>query len=422
MTNLGIDLKVVQDFNTWINEPQNPYIRQIRSLLNKYGTVEQINAKAREAKTLANRMDRLRALGADQYVKDLEWLAAQRDLGTFVSIEEYRKRVLGEKYKTTFFPETNAVILEISSLHYFDWMMDTCRIALENRSLVPSRYICIRPLRDVELTYPGELIAIQAAMDIIGATHCTQMDTTGKNTGANIHACNPKNYIGWLGGSGTPNEHVLMWIDELLYYYTTYGISEILNVTPGTQFAIGLLYRMGIDVTMKGSVLMGVDNAYHAITALLITRMFARENGDVPMVGLNPSDSVNAQTMQQLADIRMMLGLENRVRIEQHVTNFYEGVVQQPFMARDLLIESAKTIPYMSAKHEAADPEVEAQRPHPTSNFDFTYPDEKVRAEGLYEPMREGFLYGIDEANKTADELTKRGMSFVAATNLHRRF
>jgi len=28
------------------------------------------------------------------------------------------------------------------------------------------------------------------------------------------------------------NEHVLMWVDEFLYYYTTYGVRQVLNINP----------------------------------------------------------------------------------------------------------------------------------------------------------------------------------------------
>ncbi len=421
MENFGIDINVVQDFNRWINDPGNTYVRQLKSLVNKYGSVEEINAKAREAKQMGTRLAMLKSLG-NPYVEQLNWLIDQRNAGSFVSIDEHRRRVLGDQFGSVFFPETNAVTLEISSLHYFDWLLDAAKYALENRTLLPSRYICIRPLKDVETALPGEIIAIEAALDIIGATHCTQMDTTGKNTGANLHAASWDTPIGWLGGTGMPNEHVLMWVDELLYYYTTYGISEILNVTPGTMLAIAFLYKMGIDVTMKGSVLMGVDNVYHAIYVMLMARMFAREDGSIPMIGLNPSDSVNLETMKQLADLRLFFGLENKMRIEQHVTNFYCGVVKQPFERRELLVESAKFMPYMSAKHEGADPSIEATRPHPSSNIDFTLPDAEVRKQGCYEHMEESFMCGIAELNKTADELTKNGMSFIAAKNMHRRF
>lgn len=422
MNNLGIDLGVINQFNAWINDPRNEYIRQIRSLLNKYGTVDEINAMAREAKKLSTRMSRLEALGAADYIEQIKWLEHQRDTGAFVSIEEFRQNVLGEAYKKTYFPETNAVTLEISSLNYFDWLMEAAHQALEQRTLLPTRYIVIRPLRDVELARPGELIAIDAALDVIGATHCIQMDTTGKNTGANNHAQSTDTMIGWLGGSGMPNEHVLMWIDELLYYYTTYGVDHILNVTPGTMLAMSLLYKMGIDVTMKGSVLMGTDNVYTGIFYLLMTRMFAREDGSVPMRGLNPADSVNLETMRQLADLRLQLGLENEVRIEQHVTNFYKDVVAQPFIRRDLLVESAKTIPYMSAKHEGADPSIEATLEHPSNNLEFILPDREVLAGNHFEHMQRSFLYGVAEANKTAEALTRSGMSFIAASKLHRRY
>lgn len=197
---------------------------------------------------------------------------------------------------------------------------------------------------------------------------------------------------------------------------------DILNVTPGTMLACSILYRMGINVTMKGSVLMGTDNVYTGIVYLLLTRMFARDDGSVPMLGLNPSDSVNLETMRQLADLRLMLGLENKVRIEQHVTNFYKGVVAQPFVRRDLLVESAKTIPYMSAKHEGADPSIEATLEHPSNNLEFVLPDKEVLAGNHFEHMQQSFLYGVSELNKTAVELTRNKMAFLAASNLHRRY
>ena len=71
MKNIGINLEVVNQFNSWINDPKNPYIRQIRSILNKYGTVEEINAKARNAKLLSTRMSRLEAIGATEYIEQI---------------------------------------------------------------------------------------------------------------------------------------------------------------------------------------------------------------------------------------------------------------------------------------------------------------------------------------------------------------
>ena len=36
--------------------------------------------------------------------------------------------------------------------------------------------------------------------------------------------------------------------------------------------------------------------------------------------------------------------------------------------------------------------------------------------------MQQSFLYGIAEVNKTAAELTRNKMSFIAANNMHRRY
>lgn len=36
--------------------------------------------------------------------------------------------------------------------------------------------------------------------------------------------------------------------------------------------------------------------------------------------------------------------------------------------------------------------------------------------------MQQSFLYGVSELNKTAVELTRNKMAFLAASNLHRRY
>jgi hypothetical protein len=47
-----------------------------------------------------------------------------------------------------------------------------------------------------------------------------------------------------------------MWADEALYYYTKYGVNEILNINPGTVFLGYLMFRPRNRHRFKISVFM----------------------------------------------------------------------------------------------------------------------------------------------------------------------
>ncbi len=49
-------------------------------------------------------------------------------------------------------------------------------------------------------------------------------------------------------------------VDEFLYYYTNYGIRQVLNINPGTVFLGYLLRKLGIQNEFKISVFMRNDN------------------------------------------------------------------------------------------------------------------------------------------------------------------
>ena len=53
-----------------------------------------------------------------------------------------------------------------------------------------------------------------------------------------VMACiSNSNHIGMLaiyfGGIGMPNRHPVKWLEEYLYYYTRYGTTQALNISPG---------------------------------------------------------------------------------------------------------------------------------------------------------------------------------------------
>ncbi len=61
----------------------------------RYGSPEEINRKAANARQLDNLLLRLAERDC-QYLDEIEWLVAQRDAGAFVTEAEYRRSVLGD--------------------------------------------------------------------------------------------------------------------------------------------------------------------------------------------------------------------------------------------------------------------------------------------------------------------------------------
>ena len=90
----------IKSVNDFLLDPENPLIKSIFEIINKYGTPEEINAKAKEAGKLENLMKRLKEKNSS-YHADLEWLIDQRDKGAFIKLEDYYKKVLGDKYEST---------------------------------------------------------------------------------------------------------------------------------------------------------------------------------------------------------------------------------------------------------------------------------------------------------------------------------
>jgi hypothetical protein len=214
---------------------------------------------------------------------------------------------------------------------------------------------------------------------------------------------------------------VLQWVDEFLYYYTNYGVRQVLNINPGTVLAGYLLHRLGVDIEFKISVFMGNDNPYAALWTLLGARLFARADGSTPLVGFNWSNSVNNETMEIAAEFRKALGFEENVRFEHHITETYRSIVRQPYNRRSELVEIAGHVANISAKHEGGEPEIEECRPHSSDILDYFRDKQEVIDSGDWEHLCQNFMDKFDSANKTAWALTERGLSFVAAQKLHHR-
>lgn len=406
----------VESLNAALFDPCQQVMQDFLDVVLRYGEPERINAMARSAGRLENLRAQVAAL-RPEYLGELDWLERQAQQGGFVRLSDYRRGVLGERYEGMVFKEGTAVTLEISACQYFPWLMEIARRAQARGEIMPARFIRVRNMQEQEAD--GDLPAFAAAMQIVGASYVEQLDTRGSD-GANIHLGGPDTLIGYYGGVGQPNEYALKWLDEYLYYYTRFGVSQVLNVNNGTVLLGYLLHRLGVDIGFKISVTLGNDNPYNALWTLLAARLFAREDGSTPLVGFNWSNSVTSETIEISAQFRHALGLEDLVRFEHHVTETWKDLVIQPYLRRDQVVDLAAKVANLSAKHEGGEPQVEARRAHPSSITDYYRAKEEVVASGDWEGLTINFHDKFDALNTTARALTERGLAFAAAANLHR--
>jgi hypothetical protein len=397
-------------------DPNSQVMKDFLAVVAKYGTPQEINRKHRQARKLEN-LFKLVQERQPEAIKDLNWLIEQRDRGAFISVKDYRRRVLGPRADSTKFKDRYAVTLEVSALQYFPWIRVMAEQAIANKTLVPGRFIAVRKMKESEAD--GDLPAIVAALDIIGASFVETLDTKGTD-GSNPHLGGPATITGYFGGIGQPNEHALQWLDEFLYYYTNYGVQHVLNFNAGTILLGFLLYKLGVNINFKISVFFGSDNPYHALWIMTMAKLFSREDGTSPLIGFNWSNSINNQTMELTAEFRKALGFEKVIRFEHHITETWKSIVVQPYNRRAELIEIADHVANIAAKHEGGDPEVEQTLAHPSDILDYFREKKEVIESGDWDALQKNFLLKVEAANRTARDLTANGLSFIAAKNLHR--
>jgi len=418
---LKIDCSRVDEINMLLTDTDNPLINSIFEIIDKYGGVKEINKRAEESRSLDNLLQRIEKSYPNR-LRDIEWLMKMRDQGSFISMTEYRKKILGSKLQTYKLDEEYAVTLEISACNFFPWLIEEARMAIKKQDLMPGRYIIVRSLK--EQVEDGDILAFPAAMQIIGASFVQTLDTKGTLPGPdgkpiNIHLGGPDTITGYFGGVGVPNEYALRWVDELLFYYTNYGVSEVLNINNGTVLLGYILYKLGIDIKFKISVYLGNDNPYNALWTLMTAKLFSREDGSTPLSGFNLSNSVNNDTILKVAYIRKVLGLEDKVRIEHHITESYIGIVRQPYDRLKDLLEIAGKVKNISVKHEGAPPDVEKKRKHPSNILEYFISKEEIIKKGLMPKLLVNYLDKHDSVNRTAKALIEKVVPVIAARYLH---
>jgi hypothetical protein len=412
---LKIPAERLEDINAVLLNPDSKVVNNFLAVVEKYGTPQEINAKAEEARRLPNLLKRVEQI-KPEYLEDLKWLEEQRDKKAFISIEDYRRKVLGDKIYDIHFVDKYAVTLEVSAAQYFPWIIACAKRSIENNMLMPGRFIKVRKMKEQEAD--GDLPAIAAAMDIIGASYVETLDTKGTD-GSNVHLGGPETITGYFGGIGQPNHYPLKWLDEFLYYYTNYGVRQVLNINPGTVLIGYLLHKLGVDIEFKISVYMGNDNPYAGLWTLLGAKLFSRDDGTCPLIGFNWSNSINNETMEITAQFRKELGFEDVVRFEHHIVETWKSIVRQPYNRRDELVEIADHVANISAKHEGGDPEVEQTRTRPSDILDYFREKSEIIASGDWEAVTQNFMDKFDATNHTARALTENGLCFIAAQKLH---
>ncbi len=427
MTDLRDRLKIheenLKDINDFLLRKDNQLVNGLLEIVDRYGGVDEINRRAKEASKIENLMRRL-AKDKSRFVKDLEWLTKQRDKEAFISIPDYRRKVLGRKADSMRFDESFAVTLEISAFNFFPWLVEEAKKSIAKQELMPARYIRVRSMK--EQVEDGDILAFAAAMPIIGASYVQTLDTKGTLPGPdgkpiNVHLGGPDTITGYFGGAGVPNEYSLKWVEEFLRYYTEYGLPQVLNMNSGTVLLGYWLHKLGINIEFKISVFLGIDNPYSILWTLMTAKLFSRSDGSSPLIGFNLSNSVDNRTIELAAYVRNAFDFESVIRLEHHITEAYKSIVRQPYDRTAELVKLADHVKNIGAKHEGGVPETERRREHPSDILDYFMPKKDIVEKGLMPELLVNYLDKHDALNRTAEALTKHGLTFVAAEKLHKR-
>jgi hypothetical protein len=410
-----IDTDSLDTINEFLVKSPNAVLDPLLEVVEKHGGVDRINEKARQNGALPSLLDRLKKKDSE-YAEQLDWLLEQREAGRFIPMADYAAKLRPDRAAAL--DSSYQVTLEISALQYFPWLITEARQAIEKKELMPGRFIRVRAMKEQEAD--GDLLAVAAAMKILGASWVESLDTKGTD-GSNVHLGGPDTITGYFGGIGQPNEYPYKWIDEYLYYYTNYGVKQVLNINGGTVLAGYLLYKLGVDIEFKISVFMGNDNPLNVLWTLLTAKLFAREDGTTPLIGFNLSNAVDSWTLELTGDIRRDLGFEQNVRIEHHILESYRHIVRQPYDRLEELVAVARKVRNISAKHEGGVPETEESRDYPSDILDYFLSKQEINEKALMPALERNYLDKHSAIQRTATALLKAGIPVLAAPLLHHR-
>lgn len=408
--NLSLSIDKLTAINDFLIKKPNPVTDRISEILEKHGGAEKINKTARENGKLSVLLERVGEKNK-RYLEDLNWLSEKVKAGEFCTLEEFRRdrggadlpKLLDDSYQVT---------LEISALQYFPWIIAEAKQALLKRELMPGRFIRVRAMKEQE--EDGDLPAVAAAMNILGASWVEALDTKGTD-GSNLHLGGPETITGYFGGIGEPNDYPYRWLEEYLYYYMNYGVKQVLNINGGTILAGYLLYKLGVDIEFKISVFVGNDNPFMILWTLMTAKLLSRDDGTTPLIGFNLSNAVNNWTLEKTAEIRKAFGFEKQIRIEHHITESYKHIVKQPYDRLEELVEIAQRVKNISAKHEGGVPATEVERNHPSDILEYFMPKTEILKQNLMENLQINYLDKHAAVQRTALALLKAGIPVLSS-------
>ena len=375
-------------------EPKSLVFGGLLKVIDDFGSVKRISSEARGANNPKYLEEKIKN---SKYEADLNWLKERTRDGTF---------------STSSGINSDNVTLEISACNHLSWLITEAKQVIEKHEVMPTRFIRVRSMKEQE---SDDLWEWQYAMKILGASNVQTLGTKGtmldeKGNPINVHLNGGASIAGYFGGVGIPNNYALEWAKELLYYHTKYGVSEFLNVNYGTYILGLMLYKLGVNARLKVSVFMGIDNPYSVFNMLLLAKLFARKDGTSALAGLNFSNSVNVQTILEASEIRRTFGFEESIRFEHHITEAYEGIVRQPYDRLEDLLEAAKRVKNLSAKHEGGLPSVEATRSHPSSILDYFRPEKERKS--LAKELLQNYMDKHEAVQRTAKALALAGIGY----------
>jgi hypothetical protein len=99
--------------NAMLLNPDMRVIDDFLAVVARYGTPEEINARAAAARQLPVLREKV-AQTRPEFLDDLDWLEEQRDNGVFISVADYRRKVLGPQADSMTFKDECAVTLEVA--------------------------------------------------------------------------------------------------------------------------------------------------------------------------------------------------------------------------------------------------------------------------------------------------------------------
>ena len=151
----------------------------------------------------------------------------------------------------------------------------------------------------------------------------------------------------------------------------------------------------------------------------MASRMLSGDDGTTSFIAFNFSNSVSNDTILASDRIRHTMGLTDVVRFKHHITETYKPIVTQPYNRREELVEFAKEVLNISAKHKGGDPEIEETREHPSDILEYFLPKEDILNQGLIDILERNYLDKNAALDKTAEALPEAGIGVICAKNLH---